>query len=161
MPNVTVDIHAGEERARAERIRERNNAAKLTQFTFVQNTNGAGFRQIGFVFDVTFTSEPVFTYGCHLVSISALGYLPAGAAIVTHWVQDADGRFNGVVLVVQVTLAGADGFAYSSKTRPGPQATAKVVVAHNLTFSAPALPRSKADTTLAIDTLTALTTGIT
>ncbi len=161
MPNVAVDIHARAAQAHADRVRERNNSAKLTQFTYVQNTNGVGFRQLGFLFDVMFTYEPVFSYGCQLVSIATAGHLPTGSAMVTHWVQDKDGRFSGVVLVAQVTTVEAAKFKYSSRTPDGALADAKVVVAHNLTFSGPALPRSKAETTLAMDTLKSLTTGIT
>jgi hypothetical protein len=158
--NVNVDIHANEAQQRAERTRQVRNAAKLTAFTFVQNTNGVGYRQMGFLFDVTFSTEPVFSYGAQLVSIATAGHLPAGSAIVTHWVQDKGGRFNGVVLVAQVTIASAGEFKYSSKTPVGPVADARVVVAHNLTFTGPALPRSKSETTLAMDTLKSLSTGI-
>jgi hypothetical protein len=159
--NVAVDIHTNASMTLGDLERQKGVAAKLTQFTYVQNTNGVGWRQMGFLFDCTYSSEPVFTYGCQLVSIATAGWLPAGNAIVTHWVQDKAGRYSGVLLVAQVTLAQADGFKYSSKTPAGTAENAKVVVAHNFTFTGPALNRTKAETTLAIDTLKGLATGIT
>ncbi len=160
MPNVAVDIHTADANERSERARAKSIAAKLTAFTYVQKTSGVGYRQMGILFDVTFSKEPVFTYGATLVSIATAGHLPVGNAIVTHWVQDAAGRFNGVVAVVHVTAVDAPTFRYSSKTPDGTVENSKIVVAHNLTFTGPALPRSKSETTLAMDSLKALTTGI-
>jgi hypothetical protein len=158
--NVAVDIHTNQAQTHAETKQQQKNAAKLTTFTFVQNTTGIGYRHIGFLFDVTFSKEPVFSYGCQLVAITGEGELPAGAAIVTHWVQDKSGRYNGVLLVAQVTTILAGGFKYSSKSAGSPSLP-KPVVAHNLTFTGPALPRTKSETTLAIGTLRGLATGIT
>lgn len=156
MPNLNVDVHAEQAATHAEHKRAKQVAAKLTSFTYVQSTHGVGYRQMGFLFDVTFSTEPVFSYGCQLVAITTAATLPAGNAIITRWVQDSSGRFNGVVLVVQVTTNPAAKFKYSSK----PLANGPLVVAHNLTFTGPALPRSKAETTLAMSTLKSLTTGI-
>lgn len=146
----------------AARVQQQANAAQLTAYTYVQRTRDAGWRQIAVLFDVTFTDEPAFGYGASLVSVATTGYVPLGNAIVVRWAQDQRGHYTGAVVVVSVQVSAAAAFKFDARLPTGTDPlVAHPVVAHHLTFSGMGLARTKADTTLAMQTLKTASSQIT
>ncbi len=153
------DITVGQAQRKAESTRQQRAAPKITSFTFIQSTRGSGWRQMGFVFDVSFSGEPVFTYGSALVRVNVAGHLPLGNAIVTRWIRDRNGRFDGVLLAAHVQTVEAAGFKFGGTT-PGNAADVNPEVSHHFTFTGPASARSRADSSLALQTLKQAASGL-
>jgi hypothetical protein len=133
------------------------NGAQYTSYTWVQNTRGVGFRLMKVTFDVEFSSEPIFTYGAAMVSVSARDYMPLGHGLVQQWLRGKDGRsYVGANVALLVELRYVPGYYLKGFTQTAGSSQPVPTLAHHLTFTAPAGPPTGTPTNTAAPRQTGL-----